>query len=128
MRKKLHRAKRLFEVQHQLYRMELSKLQVAQQSVWEAQQAEQDAFAALGSERSSAIPPRLAVGMALAAGTKVRAQQTALDAQREQTLDLARKESVTKQRVETERANVEKKEAKQELEAAIDAFLERKRS
>jgi hypothetical protein len=128
MKKRLHRAKRLFEVQHQLYRMELSRLQVAQQAVWQAQQAEQDAFSALGSAQPSAIPPRLAVGMALSAGTKLRTQQAALETQREQTLDQARKESIAKRRVENERAKVEKAEAKQALEAAIDAFLERKRS
>jgi hypothetical protein len=126
MRKRLQRAKRLFEVQHQLYRMELSKLQAAQQAMWQARQMEQDAFSALSSEQSSAIPPKIAVGMALAAGTKARTQQAVLDLQMEQTLDQARKESVARSRVETERANVEKEEAKQALEAAIDAFLVRK--
>ncbi len=127
MKKRLQRAKRLFEVQHQLYRMELSKLQMAQQEVWQAQEAERSAFSALSSEQS-AIPPRLAAGIALSAGTKVRTQQAALETQMEQTLDQARKESVTRRRVENERANVEKAEAKQELEAAIDVFLERKRA
>jgi hypothetical protein len=128
MKKRLHRAKRLFEVQHQLYRMELSKLQLSQQELWQAQQMERDAFSALSSEQSAAIPPQLAVGMALSARTKVRNRQEALEKQMEQTLDQARKESVAKHRVEAERANAEKAEAKQELETAIDAFLERKRS
>jgi hypothetical protein len=128
MKKRLHRAKRLFEVQHQLYRMELSKLQLSQSELSQAQKAEEDAFAALSSERGTAIPPQLAVGMALAARTKVRNRQDAVEKQMEQTLDQARKESVAKHRVETERAIAEKAEAKHVLENAIDAFLERKRS
>jgi hypothetical protein len=126
MRKRLKRAKRLLDVQHQLYRMELSALQVAQQAVWQARQMEHDAFAALSSEQSSPVPAKIAVGIALAAGTKVRSKQAAFETQMEQTLDQARKHSVAKRRVETERANVEKEEAKQELESAIDAFLVRK--
>lgn len=115
-------------MQHQLYRMELSKLQAQQQATWQAEQAERDALSILGGERSSAIPSQLAARMAVSAHNKVRTQLAALEAQMTQTLDQAIKESVTKRKVETERANVEKMEAKQELEAAIDAFLERNRS
>jgi hypothetical protein len=115
-------------MQHELYRMELSKLQAMQQGMWQAQKAEQDALSLLSAEQPSAIPMGLAAKMAVSASLKVRAQQSVLESQMAQTLDLARKESVAKRRVENERANVEKAEAKQELEAAIDAFLERKRS
>jgi hypothetical protein len=128
VKKPLYRAKKLFEVQHQLYRMELSKLQALQQSVWQAQKAEQDALSALSAGQPSAMPSRLAATMAAAANTRVRAQQASLETQMAQTLDLARKESIARRRVENERANLEKLEAKQALEAAIDAFLERKRS
>jgi hypothetical protein len=128
VKKRLHRAKRLFDVQHQLYRMELSKLQAVQQSMWQAQKVELDALSVLGGEQASAIPLQLAASMAASASTKVRTQHAALEAQVAQTLDQAIKESVSKRRVETERANLEKEEAKQALEAAIDAFLERNRS
>lgn len=127
MKNRLYRAKRLFEVQHQLYRMELSKLQAQQQAVWQARNAEQDALSILSKEQPSAIPARLAAKMAAAANTKVRTQQASLETQMAETLDLARKESVAKQRVETERVKLEKEEAKQALEAAIDAFLGRNR-
>ena len=124
----LHRAKRLFDVQHQLYRVELTKLQALQQSMWQAQQAERDALSVLSAEQASAVPMQLAAPMAASASTKVRAQHVALEAQVAQTLDLAIKESAAKQRVETERANAEKAEAKRALETAIDVFLERTRS
>lgn len=127
MKNRLHRAKRLFEVQHQLYHMELSKLQAQQQAVWQARKTEQDALSILSQEQPSLVPARLAANMAAAASAKVRTQQTSLETQTAQTLDLARKESVAKQRVEIERAKVEKEEAKQALEAAIDAFLGRNR-
>ncbi len=127
MRRPLYRAKRLFDVQHQLYRMELTKLQASQQSLWQAQQAELDALSALGAEQPSAMPSQLAAKIAAASHTRVRVQQVSLEIQMEQTLDLARKESVARRRLENERANLEKQEAKQSLEAAIDAFLGRKR-
>lgn len=128
MNKRLYRAKKLFDVQHQLYRMELSKLQSAQNSVSQAQKAERDALSILGGEQAPAIPLQLVASMAARASTKVRTHQSALEAQMAQTLDQARKESVAKRRVENERASVEKMEAKQALEAAIDAFLDRNRS
>ena len=128
MKKPLFRAKRLLDVQHQLYRMELSKLQAQQQTMWQAQKSEQDALSVLSAEQASAVPLKLAAGMAASASIKVRAQQAALEAQMAQTLDQARKESVAKRRVEYEQASVEKAEAKQALEAAIDAFLDRSRS
>jgi hypothetical protein len=127
VKNRLYRAKRLFEVQHQLYRMELSKLQAQQQAVWQARNAEQEALTILSEEQPSAIPARLAANMAAAANTKIRTQQASLEAQMAQTLDLAGKESVAKKRVETERVKLEKEEAKQALEAAIDAFLGRNR-
>ncbi len=65
--------------------------------------------------------------MAAAANTKICTQQASLETQMAQTLDLAKMESVAKQRVETERVKLEKEEAKQALEAAIDAFLARNR-
>ncbi len=128
MNKRLYRAKKLFDVQHQLYRMELSKLQAAQNSVSQAQKAERDALSLLGGEQSPAIPLQLVASIAARTSTKVRTHQAALEAQMAQTLDQARKESVAKRRVENERASVEKMEAKQALEAAIDAFLDRNRS
>jgi fructosamine-3-kinase len=128
VKKSLFRAKRLLDVQHQLYRMELSKLQAQQQTMWQAQKAEQDALSILSAEQTSAVPLKLAADMAASASIKVRAQQAALEAQMAQTLDQAGKESVAKRRVENEKANVEKAEAKQALEAAIDAFLDRSRS
>jgi len=115
-------------VQRQLYRMELSKLQAQQQTMWQAQKSEQDALSVLSAEQTSAVPLKLAADMAASASIKVRAQQAALEAQMAQTLDQARKESVAKRRVEYEQASVEKAEAKQALEAAIDAFLDRSRS
>ena len=127
MRKPLHRAKRLFDVQHQLYRMELSKLQASQQSLWQAQKAELDALAALGAGEPSAMPSQLAAKIAARSSVKVHAQRAWVETQMTQTLDLARKEHVAKRRLETERANVEKQESKVALEAAIDAFLGRKR-
>ena len=114
-------------MQHQLYRMELSKLQAEQQAVWQARNAEQDALSILSGEQPSAIPARLAADMAAAANTRLRTQQASLETQMAQTLDLARKESVAKRRVEIERVDLEKEEAKQVLESAIDAFLGRKR-
>lgn len=114
-------------MQHQLYRMELSKLQAQQQAVWQARNAEQEALSILSEEQPSAIPARLAANMAAAANTKVRTQQASLETQMAQTLDLAGKQSVAKKRVETERVKLEKEEAKQALEAAIDAFLARNR-
>ncbi len=128
MKKPLVRAKRLLDVQRQLYRMELSKLQAKQQTMWQAQKSEQDALSVLSAEQTSAVPLKLAADMAASASIKVRAQQAALEAQMAQTLDQARKESVAKRRVEYEQASVEKAEAKQALEAAIDAFLDRSRS
>ncbi|MGO9006489.1 MAG: hypothetical protein ACLQB4_12105 [Beijerinckiaceae bacterium] len=128
MKKPLFRAKRLLDVQRQLYRMELSKLQAQQQTMWQAQKSEQDALSVLSAEQTSAVPLKLAADMAASASIKVRAQQAALEAQMAQTLDQARKESVAKRRVEYEQASVEKAEAKQALEAAIDAFLDRSRS
>jgi hypothetical protein len=127
MKKPLHRAKRLFDVQHQLYRMELSKLQASQQSLWQAQKAELDALAALGGEQSSAMPSQLAARIAALSNTKVHAQRASVETQMEQTLDLARKEHVARRRLENERTNLEKQESKVALEAAIDAFLGRKR-
>ena len=115
-------------MQRQLYRMELSKLQAQQQTMWQAQKSEQDALSVLSAEQTSAVPLKLAADMAASASIKVRAQQAALEAQMAQTLDQARKESVAKRRVEYEQASVEKAEAKQALEAAIDAFLDRSRS
>ena len=115
-------------MQRQLYRMELSKLQAQQQTMWQAQKSEQDALSVLSAEQTSAVPLKLAAGMAASANIKVRAQQAALEAQMAQTLDQARKESVAKRRVEYEQASLEKAEAKQALEAAIDAFLDRSRS
>jgi len=128
VKKPLFRAKRLLDVQRQLYRMELSKLQAQQQTMWQAQKSEQDALSVLSAEQTSAVPLKLAADMAASASIKVRAQQAALEAQMAQTLDQARKESVAKRRVEYEQASVEKAEAKQALEAAIDAFLDRSRS
>jgi hypothetical protein len=128
VKKPLFRAKRLLDVQRQLYRMELSKLQAQQQTMWQAQKSEQDALSVLSAEQTSAVPLKLAADMAASASIKVRAQQAALEAQMAQTLDQARKESVAKRRVEYEQASLEKAEAKQALEASIDAFLDRSRS
>lgn len=128
MKKQLNRAKRLFDVQQQLYRMELSKLQAARHSVAQAQKAECEALTLLASEQALAIPLQLAASMAASASTKLRKSRAALEAQMAQTLDQARKESVAKRRVENERASLEKKKAKQALEAAIDTFLDRNRS
>ncbi|MFY9643283.1 MAG: hypothetical protein WCD20_16380 [Rhodomicrobium sp.] len=128
MKRPLSRAKRLFEVQHQLYRMELLKLHELQHAAAQAQKAERDALSLLSAGHPAAIPLQLVARMPAAASIKVRASQSMLEAQMARTLDLSGKESVARQRLDAERADHSKLEAKRALEAAVDAFLERERS
>ncbi len=128
MKKPISRAKRLFEVQHQLYRMELLKLHELQHAAAQAHKAERDALSLLGAEHSPAIPLQLVARMPAAASVKVRTSQSMLEAQMAQTLDQSGKESVARRRLDAERADLSKVEAKRALEAAVDAFLERERS
>lgn len=127
MEKRLLRAKRLFEVQHQLYRTELQKLQELQQAAARAKKAEDDALSLLGTGSSASIPPQLLSRVSQSAGLKARALQSALEAQTAQTLDQSMKEAAAKARYDSARAESLEREAKRELESAIDAYLRRER-
>jgi len=128
VKKRLYRAKRLFEVQHQLYRMELLKLQEVQHAAAQAHKAERDALTLLSAEHSDAIPLQLVARMSVSASIKARTYRFMAEAQMAQTLDQSGKESVARRRLDAERADLSKLEAKGALEAAVDAFLERERS
>ncbi len=128
MKNRLYHVKRLFEVQHQLYRMELLKLHEFQHTAAQAHKAESDALSLLSAGHSPAIPLQLVARMSAAASIKARAHQAMLEAQMAQTLDQSGKESVARRRLDDERADLSKLRAKRVLEAAVDAFLERERS
>lgn len=128
MKKPLQRAKRLYDVQHQLFRLEFLKLQTARYAVTRAEKSESDAFALFEAGDYPPVPPQLAARIAASARKKVETFNDTVKSQVDKTVDQARKESAAKKRLETEEAEFAKAEAKNELEDAIEALLARKRT
>ncbi len=127
VKNRARRAKRLLDVQHQLLRIDLVKLQTLQQAMTAAQKTEDDAFSLLNAEVPPQIPVEMLLRMAGCARAKISAHRSVVDSQKARTLEQARREAVAKRSFDAAAASLSELEAKQALQAAIDAFLCRHR-
>ncbi len=126
MKKPLQRAKRIYDVQRQLFRMEFLKLQTARYEVTRAEQSEIAAFALMEAGDYPPVPPQLAAQIAASARQNIQTLSEAVKSQVDKTVDQARKESAAKKKLGTEKVESAKVEAKSALEDVIEALLARR--